>query len=188
MSNQFRIRNCNIEGLKIIKPFYVEDERGYFLKNYEKDIFYEMGIKDVINEEFETFSKKNVIRGLHFQLKNSQIKMVRVIRGKIMDVVVDIRKNSPTFGQYEIIELSEENRLIFYIPAGFAHGFRVLSENAVVSYRCIGKYDRETDTGIKWNDNDLQINWGNEKEMYIVSQRDMNLMTFKEFQEKYQGI
>ena len=130
----FSIEECELKGLKIIHPFFAEDERGFFLKSFEQDIFKTFGLENIISEDFESFSYKNVIRGLHFQTNNPQIKMVRAITGEIMDVAVDLRKDSPTFGKWESVILSGDNHKIFWIPAGFAHGFRVLSEDAIVSY------------------------------------------------------
>ncbi len=179
-------RDGKISGLKIITPFYVEDNRGYFLKNVEKDIFNQFGIKMDIYEEFETYSKKNVIRGLHFQTCNPQGKLVSAIKGMILDVAVDLRKNSPTFGQWEGVLLSEKNHEAFWIPAGFAHGFKVISEDALVSYKCVGKFLAEYDTGIRWNDSDIGIDWGIDAP--IVSTKDAGLMSLEEFVKKYKGL
>lgn len=184
----FSIENCKIDGLKIIHPFYVEDERGFFLKSFEQDIFASFGLDNVISEDFESFSYKNVIRGMHFQVHNPQIKMVRAITGKIMDVAVDLRKDSPAFGEWESVILSEENHDVFWIPAGFAHGFRVLTDNAIVSYKCVGKYDKETDTGIRWNDEDISIDWGMDEARAIVSEKDKMLMSFDDFRDKYKYL
>lgn len=178
MINNFAVKEIGM-GLKIIESFYVEDQRGYFLKSFEKGIYQELGIENELSEVFESYSRKDVIRGLHFQTINPQIKIVRAITGKIWDVAVDIRKDSATFGQWKGIELSAENRCSFYIPRGFAHGFRVLSEDAIVSYQCIGQYEKGSDTGIVWNDRDLNIAWGIENP--IVSDRDQALMSFKEY-------
>lgn len=179
-------RDGKIKGLKVITPFYVEDDRGYFLKNVEKDIFNQFGIQMDIQEEFETYSKKNVIRGLHFQTCNPQGKLVSAIKGTILDVAVDLRKESPTFGYWESVLLSEENHEAFWIPAGFAHGFRVISEDALVSYKCVGKFLAEYDTGIKWNDSDIGIDWGIDNP--IVSVKDAGLMSLVEFIDSYKGL
>ena len=182
----FDIRDTSIEGVKIIQPFYVEDNRGYFLKSFEKDVFHSFGLENEVYEDFESYSKKNVIRGMHFQTKSPQIKIVRAIKGIIQDVVVDIRRDSATYGKWESFELSEDNHYALWVPAGFAHGFRVISEDAIVSYKCIGKYLAGFDSGIKWNDAELNINWGIEEP--IVSPRDKELMTFKEFSDKHGGL
>ena len=179
MSNGFSIEKTEFDGLKIIKPFFAEDNRGYFLKSYEKDVFKEFGLEGEIFEDFESFSKKNVVRGLHFQTKNPQTKFVRVIFGTVMDVVVDLRKESPTFGKWKSFILSENNHHALWIPAGFAHGFRVLSDEAIVSYKCVGKYEQGFDSGIIWNDTTIGIRWGIEKP--IISERDANLQSFAQF-------
>lgn len=186
MNSNFKFEDGELLGVKIITPFYLEDSRGYFLKSLEKDIFKEAGIKIDIYEDFESYSVRNVIRGLHFQIKDPQVKIVRAIRGRIRDVLVDLRKDSDTFGRSMSIELSDDNRLSILVPAGFAHGFRVLSEDAIVSYKCIGKYLANCDTGIIWNDNDLKIDWGIDHP--IISKRDSEHMTFSQFKNKYGGI
>lgn len=186
MNMNFDMKNTSIEGVKLITPFYCEDERGYFLKNYEKDVFRGFGYEAEIYEEFETYSCKNVIRGLHFQLKSPQIKFVRAIKGTIHDVIVDIRKDSKTFGQWESFELTDKNRVTLVVPAGFAHGFEVVSEDAVVSYKCIGKYLKGYDSGIVWNDSRLNINW--DISAPIVSKRDSELMSFQDFCSNFGGL
>lgn len=186
MNSNFGFTDGELQGVKIITPFYMEDNRGYFLKSLEKDIFREAGIEMDIYEDFESFSSKDVIRGMHFQTKAPQTKIVRVIRGKIIDVLVDLRKDSNTFGQYMKIELSEDNHLSVLVPAGFAHGFCVLSEVALVSYKCIGKYLKNYDTGIIWNDSEIGIDWGISNP--IVSERDSKHMTFEQFKKTYGGL
>lgn len=186
MNTTFQIQEMKIDGVKLITPFYMEDGRGYFLKSIEKDVFKKWGIDIDIYEDFETYSKKNVIRGLHFQTRHPQVKLVRVIKGVVHDVIVDLRRDSGTFGQYVDLILSAENRSSLLVPAGFAHGFEVLSEDAIMSYKCIGKYLAEFDTGICWNDADLNIPWHTMSP--IVSDKDAALMTFCEFCEKYTGL
>ena len=186
MNTSFQIQEMNISDVKLITPFYMEDNRGYFLKSVEKDVFKEWGINIDIYEDFETYSKKNVIRGMHFQTQNPQDKLVRTIRGVIHDVVVDLRRNSITFGQYVDVVLSEDNHSSLWVPAGFAHGFEVLSEDAIMSYKCVGKYMAGYDTGICWNDTDLNIQW--QTKTPIVSDKDAALMSFREFREKYVGL
>lgn len=179
----FDICDLTIQGVKLISPFYIEDERGGFLKNFEKDIFTRWGLDADIYETFETISKRNVIRGLHFQTQNPQIKIVRAICGTIRDVIVDLRKDSPTFGRYLDVMLSDENHYSLWVPKGFAHGFEVLSEKSIVSYTCIGKYLKEYDTGIRWDDKDLNIQW--ETDNPIVSKKDSKLMSLVEFNKNY---
>ncbi len=179
----FNIQDLNLTGAKLISPFYIEDERGSFTKIYEKDVFKQWGLDAEIYENFETCSKQGVIRGLHFQTECPQIKIIRVIRGLIRDIIVDLRKDSPTFGQYIDVELSDDNHRILWIPKGCAHGFEVLSEEAITSYMCVGKYLKEYDTGIKWNDTELNIDWNTTEP--IVSQKDSCLMSFAEFKERH---
>lgn len=180
---RFSVEKTAIDGLAVIYPFFVEDERGFFVKNFERDIFRTFGLENEIQEEFTSRSKKNVVRGLHFQTREPQVKIVSVAAGRIFDVAVDLRRGSATFGQYESRELSDENHEIFYIPRGFAHGFLVLSDFAVVSYMCVGKYFGEYDTGIVWDDPDIAIGWPvQNKEDIIVSPRDRALMRFAGFE------
>lgn len=186
MNSNFGFMDGELQGVKIITPFYAEDNRGYFIKSIEKDIFTAAGIDIDIYEDFESYSKRGVIRGMHFQTQKPQTKIVRAIKGKIRDVIVDLRKESESFGKVMQIELSEENHLSILVPGGFAHGFQVISEDALVSYKCIGKYLKEYDTGILWNDKDLNIGW--EVDNPIVSERDSKLMTFKHFAEEFGGI
>lgn len=181
----FEVKNL-LGEVKLLSPFYMEDERGYFLKTIEKDVFKKWGLNVEIQEIFETYSKQKVIRGLHFQTKDPQTKIVRVIKGRIHDVVVDLRKGSPDFGKSLDVILNDEERNSLWIPAGFAHGFEVLSEDALVSYQCIGKYQKEFDTGICWNDKELAVKW--ETKDPIVSDKDAALMSFREFVEKYGGL
>ena len=186
MGSRFSYSSLEIEDVRLIKPFLQEDDRGYFIKSIERDIYREWGLDADIYEVFETYSKKSVIRGLHFQTTNPQTKIVRVIKGEIRDVVVDLRTNSQTFGEYLAVNLSDVNHNILWIPKGFAHGFEVLSDEAIVSYSCVGKYMREYDTGIIWNDRDLAIEWKTAEP--IVSEKDRNLQTFAEYCEKYSGM
>lgn len=183
MDTKFEIADLSLEGVKKITPFYMEDNRGSFLKSIEKDVFKEWGLDVDIYEDFESYSKKGVIRGMHFQTRNPQIKIVRAIRGIIRDVVVDLRADSPTFGKYIDVILSDQNHSSLWVPAGFAHGFEVLSEDAIMSYKCIGKYLKGYDTGIRWNDEELNIQW--ETKNPIVSEKDANLMSFAKFQTQY---
>ncbi len=186
MNSKFSCEKLGIDGVKFITPFYLEDDRGYFLKSVEKDIFAEWGMEVKIYETFETYSKKGVIRGLHFQTKDPQAKIVRAIKGEIRDVIVDLRKDSETFGKHLVVELSDINHNILWIPQGFAHGFEVISDDALVSYTCVGKYLNEYDTGIVWNDATLGIEWKTVSP--IVSEKDKSLQSFEEFCERYGGL
>lgn len=186
MNTRFDIKETSLSGLKRIIPFYKEDNRGYFLKSFEKDIIGAFGLETDIYEEFESFSYKDVIRGMHFQTQNPQAKIVRALKGTIYDVVVDLRKNSSTFGQWQGFELSEDNHESLWIPAGFAHGFRVLSDSAITSYKCMSKYLEVYDTGIKWNDPDIAIEWNILNP--VVSPRDDSLMGFQDFVNQYGSL
>lgn len=181
MEQNWSERTFEISGLKLLTPFYREDVRGYFLKYYEAGVFVQLGIKDSIDETFETWSKKTVIRGLHFQTQKPQAKLVRTVFGEIYDVAVDLRKKSSTFGHYQAVYLNSKANEIFYIPAGFAHGFQVVSEYALVSYQCIGQYLREFDTGIHYKDPELKIPWPLEE--CLVSEKDEALMSFAGFRK-----
>lgn len=179
----FSIKDLPIAGTKLISPFYVEDKRGSFTKFFEKDIFKQWGMDIDIYENFETCSKYGVIRGLHFQTQNPQMKIVRVICGTIRDIVVDLREDSPTFGKYIDVLLSDTNHFSLLIPNGCAHGFEVLSDKAITSYMCVGKYIKECDTGIRWDDKEIDIQWKIEDP--IVSEKDSNLMSFAEFKRNH---
>lgn len=181
--NKLSFEETEIEGLKIINPFYIEDERGAFVKCFEKDIYKENGLDiSTIYEINSPISKKGAVRGLHFQTKNPQSKLLRCVYGKILDVVVDLRKNSKTFGQYHSEILSHENRKMLYIPKGFAHGFICLSDISMVSYLSESKYSPNSDGGIYWKDEELNINWHlDEIEVPIVSEKDKNLMSYRQF-------
>ena len=177
MNMIFSFTKTKIPDLTIITPFFAEDHRGFFLKNFESNIFKENGIDFVVTECFESGSYQNTLRGLHFQRKNPQSKLVRAITGEIWDVAVDLRKDSPTYKQWYGQVLSKDNRKMLYIPPGFAHGFFVLSEYALVSYQCAGVYDKETDGGVLWSDTDINVTWpipiGASP---IISERDLDLL------------
>ncbi|MCX7845814.1 MAG: dTDP-4-dehydrorhamnose 3,5-epimerase [Dictyoglomaceae bacterium] len=157
----------------IIEPTVYRDERGFFMETYNLKEFKELGLNVDFVQDNHSRSKKGVLRGLHFQRKYPQGKLIRVIRGRIFDVAVDIRKESATFGKWYGIELSEENKLMFYIPEGFAHGFLVLSEEAEVLYKTTEYYHPEDEGGIIWNDPDIGINWPLEEiDEIILSEKD----------------
>lgn len=177
-----------IENLFVIHPFISEDNRGNFVKVYEKNIFSSLDIPNDISEVFISTSKPNVIRGMHFQYHNPQSKYITVLKGRIFDVAVDLRIGSPTFGKWHAEELSEENHKIYCIPSGFAHGFQVVgNEDATVMYQCCGKYDKESDSGIVWNDPDIKIDWPL-KDNCIISERDSKQMTFDTFKKTIKGL
>ncbi len=178
----FKVETSQLEGLKIITPKVFNDSRGFFYESYKSSTFKEMGLVDDFIQANQSFSYKDVIRGLHFQVgKSAQAKLVRCLRGEIHDVAVDLRKNSPTFGKSFGINLSHENRVMFYIPIGFAHGFSVLSDEADVLYNVSGgEYDPEAESGIRFDDPTLAISW---KVNYpIVSNKDLDLPFFNDSQ------
>lgn len=180
---------CKLAGLKVIQPFVAPDHRGFLLKSFEHGIFEQNGIILTPYEELTSCSKKGVLRGLHFQRHYSQDKLVRVLHGKVFDVAVDLRRNSPTFGQWEGFYLSDENQKMLYIPKGFAHGFLALEENTVFSYLCGDRYDPQSDGGIVWNDSDLAVHWPVEQvEQLIISEKDKQLPTLTQFQAEYGAL
>lgn len=156
---KFRFIEGPLKGLIIIEPTVYKDERGFFMETYNLKEFKELGLNVEFVQDNHSKSKKGVLRGLHFQKNYPQGKLIRVVKGKIFDVAVDIRKDSPTFGKWYGIELSEENKLMFYIPEGFAHGFLVLSDEAEVLYKTTEYYHPEDEGGIIWNDPDVEIKW-----------------------------
>ncbi len=167
------IIETGIPDLKIIQPQVFEDARGYFFESYNKQFFANEGLHYEWIQDNQSSSSYGVIRGLHFQLPpKAQAKLVRVLEGVIKDVVVDIRKGSPTFGRSYAIELSAENKLQLLIPKGFAHGFSVLSKQAVVLYKCDASYDRSLEKGILYNDPALNIDWQVDEKDVILSEKD----------------
>lgn len=178
---KFNFTKSRLEGALVIEPSIFEDERGYFMETYNMKEFEKAGLKVKFVQDNESKSKKGVLRGLHFQYKKPQGKLVRVIKGMIFDVAVDLRKDSPTYGQWEAIILSEENKKQFYIPEGFAHGFLVLSDHAIVNYKCTELYYPEYESGIRWDDPTLSIKWPLEQvDKIIISQKDKNWKTLEE--------
>ena len=174
-----KIIETPIPGLLIIEPQVFADQRGYFLESYNQQKLHDAGISTIFVQDNESKSGRGVIRGLHYQLAPySQTKLVRVIQGSVYDVAVDCRKGSPTFGQSYGLELSEENKLQFFIPKGFAHGFSVLSETAVFSYKCDALYNPAVERGIRYNDPVLKINWRIDSSQANVSGKDTILPLF----------
>jgi dTDP-4-dehydrorhamnose 3,5-epimerase len=154
-----QITKTKLDGILIVEPKVHSDQRGSFHESYVKRKYSEQGITDEFIQDNHSISKKGVLRGLHFQENPAQIKLVRVIQGEVFDVVVDIRKESPTFGQWVGVTLSEENHLQLYIPGGFAHGFCVLSDTAEFLYKCSAYYAPSGERAILWNDPDIGIDW-----------------------------
>lgn len=168
-------------GLLIIDPVVYKDGRGHFFEAYNKTVFEEAGIKDEFIQDNHSSSVYGVIRGLHYQLNPyAQSKLIRVLSGSILDVALDLRKGSPTFGKIYTIELSSENLKQLYIPEGFAHGFSVLSERADVLYKCNRLYNKESEAGICYNDPDLLIDWKIPATDIILSEKDNLLPLFKD--------
>jgi len=169
-----------ISGLKLLQPSIFQDARGYFFESYNYETFKKLGIEDVFVQDNQSFSKKNVIRGLHFQAPPfAQAKLVRVMKGAVMDVAVDLRKNSQTYGQHFSVELSEENQLQLYIPVGFAHGFAALEENTILAYKCSNIYHKDSEISIAFNNKDLNIHWNIDNP--IVTEKDLQGVCFKDF-------
>lgn len=170
---KFIFNKTKLQGVYIVESKVFGDDRGYFMEIYNKELFSEAGLNMSFVQDNESKSCKGVLRGLHFQKKHSQGKLVRVTRGEVFDVAVDLRSGSPTYKQWEGVILSEENKKQFYIPKGFAHGFLVLSDNAVFNYKCTDIYAPEYDGGVIWNDPDINIRWPLERiENIILSEKD----------------
>ncbi|MBK9283887.1 MAG: dTDP-4-dehydrorhamnose 3,5-epimerase [Sphingobacteriaceae bacterium] len=173
-----------INDLIIIQPKVFADERGYFFESYNESVFkaHQLDLKFV--QDNQSLSQKGVLRGLHFQNPpHAQGKLVRVITGAVLDVAVDIRKNSPTYGQWHAVELTEENKTMFYIPPGFAHGFATLRDNTIFSYKCTNIYNKDSEGCILWNDPDLNIDWrvSNPK----LSDKDLTGEKFSDFKSNF---
>lgn len=179
----FNFIKTEIDGMFIVEPTVFGDDRGYFLETYHYEEFKKAGIDAVFVQDNQSKSKRGVLRGLHFQTKRPQGKLVRVIKGEVFDVGVDLRKNSSTFGKWVGAVLSDENKRQLYVPAGFAHGFLVLSNEAEFVYKCTDFYDPQNEGGIIYNDPDVNINWPISGDMEILlSQKDRVLPSLKSFQ------
>ena len=173
-----------IADLVLIKPDVFPDDRGYFFESYQQEKLRVIGITADFLQDNESMSMKGVLRGLHLQVPPfAQGKLVRVVRGSVLDVAVDLRKNSATYGQWESVELSEANKLMLMIPEGFAHGFLVLEDYTIFQYKCTNYYNRESERGIIWNDPDLNIDWG--IEVPSISEKDLKGMLFKDFKNPF---
>ena len=177
----FTFTKTPIEGLVIIEPRAFPDERGFFMESYKQSDFEKVGILGPFVQDNHSRSKRGVLRGLHFQRPPyAQGKLVRVSRGHAWDVAVDLRKGSPTFGKYFALELSESNRLMLWIPAGFAHGFLALEDDTELQYKCTAEYNAASDGGLRWNDPDIAIAWPDIGIPPIVSAKDAALPTLRE--------
>ena len=189
---KFKKIETGIEGLYIIEPTVFGDERGFFIEYYNKKDFIELGITEEFVQDNHSKSKKGVLRGLHFQTEFAQGKLVRVIKGSVYDVAVDLRKDSKTFGKYFGLELSAENKKMFFIPKNFAHGFLTLEDDTEFTYKCTDFYHLEYDSGIVWNDKDINIDWNFEKyklkeQDIILSEKDKKQQSLVEYKEKLKG-
>lgn len=171
-----KITPTGFDGLLIVDPIVIPDNRGHFFESFNRRTYKEIGLPFDFVQENQSRSKKNVIRGLHFQKNpHAQSKLISVLQGRILDVVVDLRQDKPTFKKYYAIELSSESLRRLFVPRGFAHGFSVLSESADVIYHCDEYYDPVSESGILFNDPDLAINWGIKVEDQVVSNKDLKL-------------
>jgi dTDP-4-dehydrorhamnose 3,5-epimerase len=174
-----KVELTGFEGLQVLTPAVYSDERGFFFESYNVERFEKEGLMHKWLQDNQSYSRKGVIRGLHFQKPpHAQAKLVRVLSGRILDVVVDLRSGQPTYGKVFAIELTAENKMQLLIPRGFAHGFSVLSETAEVMYKCDGLYNKSSELGIKYNDPILKIDWQISEAEVIVSEKDQQLPGF----------
>jgi dTDP-4-dehydrorhamnose 3,5-epimerase len=179
-----QIRETPIAGLKIIEPTVFRDSRGYFFENFRSSYFSDMDLDVSFVQENESKSNKGVLRGLHLQSPPyGQTKLIRVVSGAILDVAVDMRKASPSFGQHFSLELNEENKISFFVPEGFAHGFYCLEDNTIVQYKCSSYYHKASEVGILWSDPHINVIWPSGDR--IVSEKDEILPNFKSFNSPY---
>ena len=179
------IVKTSIPDLYIVKPKVFEDNRGYFFESYNKEMFLKHGIDQNFVQDNESKSAKGVLRGLHFQRPPfAQGKLVRVMRGAVLDVAVDLRKNSPTYGHWASVELNHDNKWMYWVPPGFAHGFVTLEDDTVFFYKCTNVYNKESEGSILWNDPDLNIDW--QIENPTLSDKDKEGPLFKDFITPFQ--
>ncbi len=177
----------DMPGLLVFEPKVFEDSRGYFFESYNEKNFTAQGLTTRFVQDNESSSLYGVIRGLHYQLyPHAQVKLIRVFEGRILDVVVDIRKGSPAFGKSFSLELTGENKKQLYIPPGFAHGFSVLSEKAVVFYKCDQFYNKESEAGIRYDDPQLNIDWRIPLDKAIISEKDENLPSLADCKSNFE--
>ncbi len=179
-----QITETKIPGLLIIKPQVYKDSRGYFFESYNQQKFKDAGIATNFVQDNESKSQKGVLRGLHFQNPPySQGKLVRVIKGAVLDVAVDLRVGSPTYGQWDSVVLSEENKIMYWVPEGMAHGFLTLENDTIFFYKCTNLYNKEAEGSVRWNDPDLNIQWGTHKP--ILSDKDKLTPFLKDFKSPF---
>ncbi len=181
MMGKFTFIETGIQGLVIVEPTVFGDDRGYFMETYNYNDFKEAGLDMVFVQDNQSKSKKGVLRGLHFQKKNPQGKLVRAISGEVYDVAVDLRRGSETYGQWRGVLLSAENKRQFYVPEGFAHGFLVMSDTAEFAYKCTRFYDPSDEGGLMYNDPDIGVEWPIAEDMDILlSDKDKKNPSFRE--------
>ncbi|MFN1836121.1 dTDP-4-dehydrorhamnose 3,5-epimerase [Balneola sp. MJW-20] len=176
------IKKLSISGLYIIEPRVFEDDRGYFYESYRRSVFKEAGIQVSFVQDNVSRSRAGTLRGLHYQIRSPQAKLIQCLKGRILDVAVDLRRSSDSFGKYYSLELSESNKKQFFIPEGFAHGFSVLSDEAIISYKCSDYYNPEGERGIRWDDPSISIDW--RVEDCVLSDKDCKLPYLKELEEQ----
>jgi dTDP-4-dehydrorhamnose 3,5-epimerase len=171
-----------IKGVFIIEPTIWQDQRGYFYESYNQKLFKEAGIDVDFVQDNQSLSQKGALRGLHAQAPpNAQGKLVRVIQGSVLDVAVDIRKNSPTYGKHITVHLTGDNFKMFWLPAGLLHGFLTLSDNTIFCYKVTNLYDQNAELGVSWNDPELNIDWGLQSDKIILSEKDKMQSSLKDF-------
>ena len=183
---KFKRVDTKIEGVYVIEPTVFGDNRGYFMETYSTAEFEEIGITNNFVQDNQSKSRKGVLRGLHFQKENTQAKLVRCIKGEVFDVAVDLRPGSKTYGQWEGVILSEENKKMFFVPKGFAHGFLVLTDEAEFTYKCDDLYNPTAEGGLKWDDPDVGIEWplgDMKREALLTSEKDGKWPSLKELKE-----
>jgi dTDP-4-dehydrorhamnose 3,5-epimerase len=180
-----KITETGIEGLLIIEPRVFGDHRGYFFESHNEQVFHAAGITNRFVQDNESFSSYGTLRGLHFQKGDSaQAKLVRVVQGSVLDVAVDLRPDSTTFGKHFTIELTAENKRMFLVPRGFAHGFAVISPTAIFQYKCDNLYDPKAEGGIAWNDPTLNIDWKLPADAVLLSEKDQKNPSFMDFKSQ----
>lgn len=183
---QFQFTKTGIEGLVVVEPKVFGDNRGYFMETYNYNDFKAAGLDMVFVQDNQSKSKKGVLRGLHFQKKNPQGKLVRVVSGEVYDVAVDLRRGSDTYGKWYGVLLSAENKKQFYVPEGFAHGFVVMSETAEFVYKCTRFYDPSDEGGLMWNDPEIGIDWPvPENAELLLSEKDQHPQPLKDFESPF---
>lgn len=182
---EFKFIETSIRDLYIIEPQVFGDDRGYFMETYSKRDFHAAGLTMEFVQDNESKSRKGVLRGLHFQTQSTQGKLVRAVQGAVYDVAVDLREGSPTFGKWEGVLLTAENKKQFYVPEGFAHGFLVVSDEAVFAYKCTDYYAPQYDSGVIWNDPEIGIEWPLDGiEEVLLSEKDKKQQSLSEFRGK----